>query len=164
MKTNQAGIDLIKKFEGLRLHAYQDIVGVWTIGYGSTHPTPTPGQYISEDEADSLLSRDLATFERELTMLLTVPVTSNQFSALVSFCYNLGFGTLLKSSLLKALLNKDYLTAADVFPKYCMAGGVQIAGLLTRRLAEKALFLTPNTESPGDNSLDNVLQTLQTTA
>lgn len=161
MKTNQAGIDLIKRFEGLRLHAYQDIVGVWTIGYGSTQPVPTPDQYISESDAEDRLAADLATFEHELTMLLRVPATSNQFSALVSFCYNLGFGTLLKSSLLKALLSKDYLTAANIFPKYCMAGGVENQGLLTRRLAEKALFLTPDTDSPPQNDLDVVLNTLQ---
>lgn len=159
MRTNEIGIELIKKFEGLRLHVYADITGVLTVGYGHVDSTLKLGQFISQEKAEDLLKQDLATFEHELTMLLTVPVTSNQFSALVSFCYNLGFGTLLKSSLLRHLLNKEYVLAANVFPKYCNAGGIPNQGLLTRRLAEKALFLTPNTDTP--DTLDNVLQTVQ---
>lgn len=162
MKTNQAGIDLIKSFEGLRLHVYADITGVLTVGYGHTNPSLKLGQFITESLANYYLEQDIASFEQQLTPALTVPVTSNQFSALVSFCYNLGFGTLLKSSLLKALLNKEYLAAANVFPKYCMAGGVENQGLLNRRLAEKALFLTPDGDSPND--LDSTLQILQNVA
>lgn len=143
MQTNAAGLALIKQFEGLRLTAYQDMVGVWTIGYGHTGPEVAPGLAITQDQADQLLSGDLARFEAGVSRLASVPLNANQFSALVSFSYNLGLGSLQSSTLLKLLNQGDYAGAAAQFPRWDRAGGQEVAGLLTRRLAEQALFQTP---------------------
>lgn len=140
MQTNQAGIDLIKKFEGLRLTAYQDAVGIWTIGYGSTGRVKK-GMRITETEADALLRADLGEAEAAVARWVKVPVTPNQHAALVSFAFNLGGGNLGKSTLLRKLNRKDYLGAANEFGKWVNAGGKRLAGLVRRREAEKRLFL-----------------------
>lgn len=141
--TNLRGIDLIKQFEGLRLTAYQDVVGVWTIGYGHTGPDVTPGLAITQQRAEQLLINDLAQFERGVNDLVTVQINQNQFDALVSFAYNLGVGALQKSTLLRLLNAGSYKPAADEFPRWNRAGGNVVAGLTRRRYAERQLFLTP---------------------
>lgn len=162
MKTNQAGIDLIKQFEGLRLHVYLDIGGVATVGYGHTDPSLKLGQFITESLANYYFEQDLATFEHEMTMAIKVAVNSNQFSALVSLAYNVGFGNLLGKGLMNKLNSGDYSGAADSFVLYDHVNGKEDAGLLKRRLAEKVLFLTPDSNSPND--LDSMLQMLQNVA
>ncbi|WP_434656946.1 lysozyme [Chromobacterium violaceum] len=143
MKTNAAGISLIKQFEGVRLAAYQDMVGVWTIGYGHTGPDVKAGMTITQQQADQLLAADLEKFETGVRKAVIVPLNANQFSALVSFSYNLGLGNLRSSTLLRMLNKGDYDGAAAQFPRWNRAGGQAVPGLTRRRKAEQALFLTP---------------------
>ncbi|MDE1714209.1 lysozyme (plasmid) [Chromobacterium amazonense] len=146
MKTNAAGIKLIKSFENLRLNAYQDMVGVWTIGYGHTGPEVKPGQSLTQAQADQLLADDLDHFETGVSRLVTAPLNANQFSALVSFSYNLGLGSLQRSTLLELLNKSNYAGAAAQFPDWDHSGGKVVAGLLRRRLAEQTLFQTEDTD------------------
>jgi lysozyme len=139
--VGQAGLALIKGFEGLRLQAYKCPAGVWTIGYGHTGSDVTPGLAISSQQAEDLLKKDLTRFENAVFKLVSVTVTQNQFDALVSFCYNLGEGALGKSTLLKLLNAGDAAAAADQFLKWDKAGGKTLAGLTRRRVAERDLFM-----------------------
>ncbi|UGA37973.1 lysozyme [Chromobacterium haemolyticum] len=142
MKTSAKGITLIQKSEGLRLKAYQDSVGVWTIGYGHTGPDVKPGMVITQAQADALLARDLERFEAGVARLVKVPLNQNQFDALVCFSFNLGLGALQGSTLLLRLLNAgDYAGAAAQFPRWNKAGGKELPGLTRRRAAEQAMFL-----------------------
>ncbi len=132
---NNAGLDLIESFEGLRLNAYQDSVGVWTIGYGHTKGVHQ-GQTITTQQAEAFLQEDLSEAEGAVDGL-GLTLTDNQFAALVSFTFNLGAGNLAK-------LLKDGLAAlADRILLFNHAGGRVLAGLTRRRVEEKALFLTP---------------------
>ena len=140
-RINEAGLALIKDFEGLRLNAYQDAVGVWTIGYGHTS-TAYPGQSITTAQATALLRQDVANFEDAVTRAVQVPITENQFAALVSFAYNVGSGALNSSTLLRKLNAGDTFGAADEFLRWNRAGGQVLAGLTRRREAERALFLS----------------------
>jgi lysozyme len=144
MKINQAGLDLIKSHEGIRLKAYPD-PGTggepWTIGYGHTggvHPTDS----ISKERAEDLLREDLCKFEEGVEHLLFVDVTDNQFSALVSFAFNVGVHNLAMSTLLKKLNNDDAAGAASEFGKWNKAAGKVLPGLTARREAERQLFLS----------------------
>lgn len=142
MKISQKGVGLVKKFEGLELKAYKDSVGVVTIGYGSTGPHVFMGQVITESQAEALLIKDLSRFESGVTELVKVPLTQNQFDALVSFSFNLGLGNLKSSTLLKKLNAKDYIGASKEFERWNKAGGKVLNGLTRRRLDEKELFLS----------------------
>ena len=140
MRTSPKGISLIKSFEGLRLKSYQDSVSVWTIGYGTTRGIG-PGVTITNEQAERMLMNDIAGFEPELDKLAKVPLSQNQWDALMSFVYNLGAANLGSSTLLKLLNAKDYAAAADQFPRWNKAGGQVLAGLTKRRAAECAMFL-----------------------
>ena len=142
-QINQAGIELLKRAEGLRLTAYKDPVGIWTIGYGSTRNVK-PGMRISAEEAEQLLKMDLWRFEKAVQVLTKVPLTDNQFSALVSFAYNIGENALAKSTLLRKLNAGDYQGAAKEFRRWVKAGGITLPGLVRRREAEMQLFLKPD--------------------
>jgi lysozyme len=142
LALNTAGLSLIKEFEGLRLEAYQDIVGVWTIGYGHTGPDVIKGKIITTDEASALLAKDVSKFEVGVRKLVPANCTVNQFSALVCFSYNVGLGALSKSTLLKKFRAGDTSGAAEEFLKWNRAGGKEVAGLTRRRVAERALFLS----------------------
>jgi GH24 family phage-related lysozyme (muramidase) len=137
---NSFGLKLIKTFEGLELNAYQDAVGVWTIGYGHTK-TAKKGMTISEAQAEELLKADLNLFEVAVADAIKVTLEDNQFSALVSFAFNLGPRNLSRSTLLKLLNSGDIQGAADEFPRWNKAGGQVLLGLTRRRNAERALFL-----------------------
>ncbi len=143
--TGEKGLALIKQFEGLRLDAYICPAGVPTIGYGTTkvngQAVKVPST-ITESQANDYLKSDVKTFEQAVNSAVTVPVTQNQFDALVSFTYNLGPGNLRSSTLLKKLNAKDYAGAADEFPKWNKSGGKELAGLTRRRNAERDLFLS----------------------
>ncbi len=139
-RTNSNGLRLIKSFEGLRLNAYQDAVGVWTIGYGTTRNVRR-GMSISRDQAEKFLQNDLVRFEKAVNDAVKIPINDNQFSALVSFTYNVGSGALRSSTLLKKLNNRDINGAANELPRWNKAGGRVLAGLTRRRNAERALFL-----------------------
>jgi len=140
--TSPTGRAMIASFEGLRLTAYQDIVGVWTIGYGHTGPDVKPGLAITRQQADQLLVNDLARFERGVNALVTVRLNQNQFDALVSFSYNLGLSSLQSSTLLRLLNAGNFQAAADQFPRWNRAGGKEVAGLTRRRAEERKLFMS----------------------
>lgn len=140
-QISHAGIDLIKRFEGCRLTAYQCPAKVWTIGYGHTK-TCKPGQKINLIEAERLLRQDLIVFEAALNKLVTVPLSQNQYDALVSFVFNVGSTALARSTLLVLLNRHDYLGAAEQFLRWTKAGNVTLAGLVARRKAEYELFLS----------------------
>jgi lysozyme len=140
MRTSQKGVSLIKSFEGLRLKSYQDSVGVWTIGYGTTRGI-TAGITITADQAERMLQNDIVRFEPQIDQLVNVPLTQNQWDALMSFTYNLGVGNLGSSMLLKLLNGGDYASAAAQFPRWNKAGGQVLTGLTKRRAAEQAMFL-----------------------
>lgn len=144
-RINNEGLQLIKDFESLRLTAYQDAVGIWTIGWGHTGSDVSPGKTITASEADSLLRGDVAGTEADVRRLVKVPLSSNQFSALVSFVFNVGAGPtgFGGSTMLNKLNQGDYAGAADQFPRWTHAGGKVLQGLVRRRNAEKALFLKP---------------------
>jgi len=133
--TNQAGLELIESFEGLRLTSYQDSVGVWTIGYGHTQGVQ-PGQTITQQQAQAFLQQDLGVAEAAVNKL-GLTLTDNQFAALVSFTFNLGAGNLNK------LMSQGMAAAADRILLFDHAGGRVLPGLTRRRQAERALFLTP---------------------
>lgn len=141
MKINASGIELIKSFEGCRLEAYQDSVGVWTIGWGHTKNV-RPGDTLTQEEADRIFADEVNDeYAAGVERLLKVPVNENQFAALVSFAFNLGLGNLGKSTLLRKLNAGDSTGASREFLKWNRAGGKVLAGLTRRRVAEKDLFL-----------------------
>ena len=145
MDINQAGIDLIKQFEGCKLKAYQDLVGVWTIGFGHTGDDVYEGLTIDESAAEPLLIKDLNIFVSGVKdMLNGCIVSSNAFSALVCFAYNVGIENLKSSTLLKLIISgePDPVVIGDQFLRWDHAGGVVIPGLARRRAAERALFLS----------------------
>jgi len=141
MKCNHAGKSIIKSFEGLRLQAYRCPAGIWTIGYGDTHNV-TPGMVITEQEADERLDARLLEFEEAVSGMAPPFITENQFSALVSFAYNVGASALAGSTMLQKLNAGDIEGAAREFPRWNKSGGRVLNGLTRRRNAEKELFLT----------------------
>jgi len=146
MQTSSRGVALIKSFEGCDLTAYQDSVGVWTIGFGWTHPVDGKpikrGMKIDQPTADRLLKTGLVQFENDILKIVKVKLNQNQFDALVSLSYNIGARALSTSTLLRKLNSGDYRGAGDEFPRWDKAGGKSLAGLARRRGAEKQLFLS----------------------
>jgi lysozyme len=140
MTINQDGLELIKSFEGLYLDAYLDPVDIWTIGYGHTEGV-YEGMTITEAQAEDLLREDLAEFEAAVSEAVQVDLNENQFSALVSFTFNLGPENIFDSTLLKLLNQGDFQGAADQFLIWNKAGSQELEGLTRRRKAERALFL-----------------------
>jgi GH24 family phage-related lysozyme (muramidase) len=145
-KTNDSGIEIIKTFEGLRTTAYQDSVGVWTIGYGHTSmagpPTVYAGMTITAAEAEEILRQDLNIFEAGVEDALTISTNSDQFSAMVSFSFNVGLQAYRDSTLLRKHNAGDFPGAADEFLRWVYAGGEVLPGLQRRRQAERALYLS----------------------
>jgi lysozyme len=139
VNISTAGITLIKQFEGCRLEAYLDSVGVPTIGYGSTEGV-TMGDKITQEEADALLLEDLVRFEKCVNEHVDVPITQEQYDSLVCFAFNVGCGALIGSTLLKLLNAGNYTAAAQQFLRWDKAGGKVLAGLTRRRHAESDLF------------------------
>jgi GH24 family phage-related lysozyme (muramidase) len=137
---NTKGLKLLKSFEGLRLNAYIDAVGVLTIGYGTTTGV-FPGMQITEAQAEGFLKRDLTRFENAVTDLVKVKLNEDQFSALVSFAYNVGENALAGSTLLRLLNQGDYQGAADQFLRWNRGDNGELPGLTRRRNAERSLFL-----------------------
>lgn len=133
------GLALIKSSEGLRLKAYLCPAGVPTIGYGSTGPHVRMGMTVTNAEADALLRKDLERFEAGVSEM-AVEVTPGQYSALVSFAFNLGLKALEDSTLLRKHKDGDYAGAAAEFGKWVNAGGKKLPGLVKRRAAERALY------------------------
>lgn len=140
-KISDKGIHLIKNFEGCRLTAYRCPANILTIGYGHTGCDVFAGQKITQEEAERLLRQDLTVHCNNVSQLVKVPLNQNQFDALVSFEYNVGYGNFKNSTLLKLLNQGKYKEASEQFGRWKFAGGKVLAGLVKRREAEKALFL-----------------------
>lgn len=141
MQISQAGIDLIKQFEGFRSQAYLCPANVWTIGYGSTGKHVRQGMRINAAEGEALLKQDVARFERAVNRLVKVHLCQHQFDALVSFAFNVGEGNLASSTLLRKLNAGDEAGAAQEFKRWNRGGGRVLAGLVRRRKAEAELFV-----------------------
>ncbi|WP_107327543.1 lysozyme [Agrobacterium pusense] len=141
-RINAAGLSHIMQWEGKRLVAYQDVAGIWTIGYGHTTAAGIPrvreGMRISDKEAEDILKGDLRKFENRVNSLVKVPLTDNQFAVLVSFDFNTG--ALHKSTLLKKLNAGDYDAVPAELMKWVNAGGKRVQGLVNRRAAEAGLW------------------------
>ena len=139
MNYSDAGLALTEQSEGCRLDAYQDAVGVWTIGYGHTAGVQ-PGDTCTQDQASAWLTQDVQWAVDAVNRYVTVPLTQGQFDALVDFTFYLGVGNLIHSTLLRKLNTGDYAGAAAEFPRWNMAAGRVLPGLATRRAAEQAMF------------------------
>lgn len=137
---SQDGLALTEQFEGCRLTAYQDQVGVWTIGYGHTGKDVVSGLTITQDQANALLASDIAGAAAFVNQAVTVALQQNEFDALVDFVFNLGRAAFAGSTLLKLLNAGNFESAAPQFALWDHAGGQVVAGLLRRRLAETAMF------------------------
>jgi lysozyme len=151
MNVNKAALDLIKEFEGFEAKAYLDELAkppVWTIGYGTTARAgvglePHEGMTITQDTAELYLARTVEKFAAQIAPGITAPVNENEFGAMVSLAYNIGPGAFGKSSVLRRFNAGDKQGAADAFRMWNKAGGRVWPGLVRRREAERALFLTP---------------------
>jgi lysozyme len=141
LSISENGINIIKKFEGFRSTPYVCPGGVLTIGYGVSMK---PGEYrsVSEQQADALLRKKVISYENHVKKLVKVPLSQNQYDALVSLTYNIGGGALAKSSLIKKLNDEDYNGAAEEFLKWNKSKGEILKGLVRRREEERKLFLT----------------------
>lgn len=150
-RIGQAGLALIKQYEGCRLAAYRCAAGVWTIGYGHTAGVHS-GMTITQAQADAYLQQDIAKFEGYVNNPAYVPITANlnqnQFDALVSFAFNLGAGNLRK-----LCKGRTAAQIAQAMTQYCKANGKVLAGLRRRRAAEQALFNKPvSAATPAQNT------------
>jgi lysozyme len=137
----EEGLELIKRFEGFLSKSYICPAGYKTIGYGHLIGRNENFSEITEREAENLLLIDIDNSEKSLKRLIMVALEDNQFNALVDFCFNLGGGSLQRSTLRNKLNREEYEEAADELPKWCYARGLKLKGLYLRRLAERALFL-----------------------
>lgn len=142
MTINDKGLDLIKHYEGFRPTAYKCSAGVWTIGYGHTKGV-RQGDTCTMDEATLFLKADVREAENAVSSMVYVPLTSNQFSALVSFVFNVGSGAFQTSTLLRKLNNaRAYHEVPVELMRWNKAGGKILEGLNKRRAAEAALFVS----------------------
>ena len=139
MNISNEGISLIKKFEGCELEAYQDAVGVWTIGYGHTKNVKE-GMTVSKEQADNMLLNELDEYCEHVEKAVTVDLKQCEFDALVSWTYNLGPTNLNNSTMLKVLNNKEYDDVPAQIKRWNKAGGKVLQGLIRRREAEALLF------------------------
>ena len=158
MNVSLKAIQMIKHHEGVRQKPYQCPARLWTIGVGHVmypeqgklkiedrnafQTRPEDMRIYSMEEVDGILRRDLDRFERGVEKFCPVALTQGEFDALVSFSFNVGLGTLQRSTLRQKLLRGDKEGAAEELLKYCMAGGKVLKGLLNRRNDERALFLS----------------------
>lgn len=159
MKTSQKGIDLIKQFEGCRLTAYQDIVGIWTIGYGNTYyldgTKVKQGDKITQDQAEQGLLNLLKKYEDPINSYCEsqgITLNQNQFDALVSLRWNIGN---VKAQL--DLFHANKLTK-DIWCQYSYAGGQFVQGLYNRREKEWNLFIAPVVEEQEQNNQDKIIK------
>lgn len=145
MHVSPSGVDLICNFEGLRLKVYDDGVGVWTIGFGTTkYPNGIrvkKGDTCTLDQAKAYMQNDLKSFEQTVNNTVKVPLNQNQFDALVSLAYNIGSTAFKNSTLVRQLNEGNYKAAANQFNVWVNAGGKRMQGLVNRRAAERTLFL-----------------------
>ena len=143
MALSKEGLALIKHHEGFSATTYLDVAGYPTIGYGHLiRPSETSleGARLSEEEAEALLLRDVASAERSVLKLITVPLKQNQYDALVSFTFNLGGGALQASTLRAKVNREDHDAVPEQFMRWVFAGGRKVKGLITRRQEEANLY------------------------
>lgn len=139
MKTSNKGIELIKRHEGFRARAYRCPAGILTIGYGHTGGVKS-GDVITEAQGEAYLRADLATAERAVNAA-KVPLSQNQFDALISFTFNVGVGNFNRSTLLRKIrVNANDPTIANEFRKWRNGGGKVLPGLVKRREDELKLY------------------------
>ena len=158
MQTSLKAIGLIKHHEGVRFRPYRCPALLHTVGVGhvmypeqgkmkledrmSVPLRPEDDRVFSMEEVDGILRSDLARFERGVAQYCPVPLTQGMFDGLVSFSFNVGLGTLQRSTLRQKVLRGDKEGAAQELLKYCMAGGKILKGLQNRRIDERAVFLS----------------------
>lgn len=148
MKTNESGLKLIKDFEGCKLHAYICPAGKWTIGYGHTKGVNKRTGKITQEQAEQLLKEDVEDFEIELDLVLRengIELNENQYSAIISFCFNLGINNFINSTLFKVIKKdpENYKEIDKQFMRWVYGGGKILPGLMKRRAAESLLYQTP---------------------
>lgn len=148
MTINEAGLTLIKEFEGFRAETYKCSAGVLTIGYGTTAAAgvgidPKPGMRITEPQATEYLAKTVDKFAAQIRPVLTREPNENQWAAMVSLAYNIGPGAFAKSSVARLFNAGDDEGAAAAFLLWNKAKGKVLKGLSRRREAERALFLSP---------------------
>jgi lysozyme len=145
MRLSDKGLDIIKEHEGLRLEAYQDQAGVWTIGYGHANNGNgvSPSMVVTKQEAENLLRQDAMTAENAVNQQIAATLNQSQFDALVSWTFNLGSGNLWNSGL-KREVNSDPSNAviATEFKKWVYAGNRVSNGLVKRRKQESDLYFS----------------------
>ena len=143
-RVNDESLALIKSWEGLRLNAYKDSGGILTIGYGHTsaagEPKVVEGMTIDESYAERILRKDLNHFQNAVTKYVKVSLNDNQFSALVSFCFNVGVPQFSKSTLVKKLNRGDYSAVPNELAKWVFVKGKRDDGLVNRRAVESGLW------------------------
>ncbi len=139
MQTSQEGLSLIKKFEGCRLESYLCSANVLTIGYGHTSGVKE-GDTITQEVAEQLLEDDIKEFELYVEEEVTVPLSQNQFDALVAWTFNLGVGNLRSSTMLKVLNQAKFEQVGSEMRRWNKAAGKTLEGLIRRREAESLLF------------------------
>lgn len=158
MNVSPKAIAMIQHHEGIRYKPYRCPAKLWTIGVGhALYPEqgklkieardgfalrPEDNRVWTKDEVDGILRSDLARFERGVAQFCPVPLTQGMYDGLVSFSFNVGLGTLQRSTLRQKLLRGDKAGAAEELLKYCMAGGKILKGLQNRRIDERAMFLS----------------------
>jgi len=157
MKTSEAGIALIKRWEGERLTAYLCPANVWPIGVGHTaamgDPKPVSGMKITAEESTAILRRDLSRIEKDVEAAVNVPLNQRQFDTLVSFVFNVGIGAFRKSTLLKRLNSADYDAVPTELIKWTRVGGIVNQGLVNRRKAEADFWRGAPTDQKPDGSM-----------
>jgi lysozyme len=162
MKLNTRGLAIIKEFEGLRTKAYRCPAGVWTIGYGHTSQAGPPavksGMTVTAKEAAAILAADAEKFAKSVSDVVKVALSDDQFSALVSFAYNVGIGNFRSSSVLKAVKARDFDAVPRRLALWIKAGGRVLPGLIKRRAAEAALFASHATTalSPSPGTIEPI--------
>ena len=158
MNVSPKAIKMIQHHEGVRQNPYKCPAKLWTVGVGHVMfpeqgklkieqrdafvPAPEAMRKYSMEEVDAILRADLARFEKGVATYCPVTLTQGQFDALVSFSFNVGLGTLQRSTLRQKVNRGDMAGAAEELLKYCMAGGKILKGLQNRRIDERAVFLS----------------------
>jgi len=137
MKTSKQGLDALVAREGFRTSAYPDTKGIWTIGVGHTGPEVREGLVWTSAQIQDALIKDVQTAEKAINDGVYVPLTQNQFDALVSFVFNVGVGAFTRSTLLKVLNQKNYTEAAKQFDRWVIPKEIT-----KRRMSEKAQFIS----------------------
>ncbi len=139
MKISEDGLELIKKFEGCETSAYQDSVGVWTIGFGHTKGVEE-GQTCSIEDAELMLTDEMDEYEGYINNMVKVDLQQHEFDSLVAWVYNLGPTNLNESTMLKVLNGGQFDRVPDEMNRWTRAGGEILEGLVRRRQAESLMF------------------------